>query len=766
MVELLAPCGEYNSFLGAINAGADAVYLAGNMYGARASAVNFSCEEIIKAIRYAHLFNRKVFLTVNTLTKDEELDKLYDFLKPLYESGLDAVIVQDIGVFHYIKENFKDLDIHVSTQAVVTSEYGTLFYKNLGASRVVLARELTLNEIKNITKTGIETECFIHGAMCYSYSGMCLFSSFLGGNSGNRGRCKGPCRQPYKINGKEAYYLSLSDMNTIDIIDKLIDAGIYSFKIEGRLKSPSYAAGVTSVYRKYIDFCLENPGKELVISKDNMNLLKTLYSRKSSGRGYYERVSSKNMITFERGAYEKVDDSLEKSIVSEYIEKPVKKDIDFSFEGFVGNKARLSYKLVFNGNAYEGSCLSENVLEEAKNAPTSEADVLKQLSKLGNTSFKLNDFKINIDNAFIPSSVLNNLRRDAVEKIENDIYETDRIATEKINTKDISYNIRNNDLNFGNDNIDLNFNNENNDLLVGNDINKNDKNFKSFCSECNDDTVKNVTKLEKIAFVDSFEQFNTVKEHPFIDTIVIKQALLKKLNKDDLKSITKNLYLELPPVLRSLNVEEFNDLLKQSLEIDAINGIYVNQYDAYYLAKSTGYSKDIRSNTNIYSYNSVSSAFNAKLFSNILCPSELAFYDIKSLKSERESVSVIMYGRAPLMHTANCIMKTNDSCFKQKGIVNDEYITLKDRLGVDFKVKTLCDDNLCFNTIYNSKPTSLHKYYDKFNNFGFGSYSFVFTDEKAPKTKGILDFYKSIFEGWSANADFDYTAFHMKNGIL
>ena len=224
---------------------------------------------MLKAIKYAHLFKRKVYLTVNTLTKDEELEKLYDFLYPLYVSGLDAVIVQDIGVFFYIKENFPELDIHVSTQAVVTSEYGARFYTDLGAKRVVLARELTLDEIKKITAKGIETECFIHGAMCYSYSGMCLFSSFLGGNSGNRGRCKGPCRQPYKIENKEGYYLSLSDMNTLNIIDRLIDSGIYSFKIEGRLKSPSYAAGVTSVYRKYIDKHLENPNEELRIEESD-----------------------------------------------------------------------------------------------------------------------------------------------------------------------------------------------------------------------------------------------------------------------------------------------------------------------------------------------------------------------------------------------------------------------------------------------------------------------------------------------------------------
>ena len=538
MVELLSPAGEYSSFLGAINAGADAVYLAGNMYGARASAVNFSNEELIKAIRYAHLFNRKVFLTVNTLTKNNELENLRDFLNPLYQSGLDAVIVQDIGVFKYIKDTFKDLDIHVSTQAVVTSKYGAEFYKNLGAARVVLARELTLPEVKEITSTGIETECFIHGAMCYSYSGMCLFSSFLGGNSGNRGRCKGPCRQPYVLGNanKEEYLLSLSDMNTVEIIDRLINAGIYSFKIEGRLKSPSYAAGVTAIYRKYTDFCLENPGKELIISEEDKNILKTLYSRTSTGTGYYDRVSSRKMVTIEKGAYAKVDDALEKKIIKKYIDTPLKQQIDFEFKAIQNAKAELKVKTVINNIEFKAEVTSEELIDTAQKVATTKEDIIKQLKKLGNTDFELDKCEITIDNSFVPSSLVNKLRREAVDLLEIEIYNTDLNKQTLIENESVK----------SNGLFDSEKYSESNDLVNSEEINQIfDKNI-----------------VNKRAFVKSIEQLNFALNNIFYDSVVVNKDLI---NNPEAKSLmndcSKPIYIELPPVLRYLNQSEFEELI-------------------------------------------------------------------------------------------------------------------------------------------------------------------------------------------------------------
>lgn len=727
MVELLSPAGEYSSFLGAINAGADAVYLAGNMYGARASAVNFSNEELVKAIRYAHLFNRKVFLTVNTLTKNNELENLKEFLNPLYQSGLDAVIVQDIGVFKYIKETFKDLDIHVSTQAVVTSKYGAEFYKKLGAARVVLARELTLPEVKKITSTGIETECFIHGAMCYSYSGMCLFSSFLGGNSGNRGRCKGPCRQPYVLDDKESYILSLADMNTVEIIDRLINAGIYSFKIEGRLKSPSYAAGVTAIYRKYIDYCLENPGKDLIISEEDKNILKTLYSRTSTGTGYYDRVSSRKMVTIKKGAYAKVDEALEKVVIEKYIDAPLKQKIKFEFKAIPGENAVLKVYAVINGKEYSAEAVSEEIIETAQKAPTSEEDVLKQLKKLGNTDFELCECIITVDNSFVPSSLVNKLRREAVEMLEIEIY------------------------NSGLDSKNESVSNSNENL------------FEFVNNALEADTATDDKISENRAFVKTIEQFKYVLNNDFYDSVVINKDIIGKAESKELISKSgKALYLELPPVLRSLNLSEFEDLIDFAKGNDLIKGVYVNQYDAYELLKEKSFSKEICSNVNIYSYNNMSASLNSKLFDEITAPLELSLYDIPEIN---KSFSFLMYGRAPLMHTANCVLKTTGKC--RKGSPDKEnFVTLKDRLGVDFKVYIQCDDSLCFNTIYNSKPTSLHKYFNRLKDRHLRCFIFSFTDENTNDLEKITDFYENVFNGINSEPPYDFTAFHMKNGIL
>ena len=254
-IELLSPAGDYNSFLAAISCGADAVYLSGDKFGARAYAKNFSKEELIKAIDYAHIFSRKVYLTLNTLLKDEEMGEIYDYLLPLYEAGLDAVIVQDMGVISYIRKVFYDMPVHASTQLTITGIEGIRLLENLGVTRTVLARELSMKEIEYIhDNSNMELETFIHGALCYSYSGKCLFSSLAGGRSGNRGRCAGPCRQPYN----DEYLLSTKDICSIDYIPSMIKAGICSLKIEGRMKSPEYVGKVTAIYRKYIDYYYDN----------------------------------------------------------------------------------------------------------------------------------------------------------------------------------------------------------------------------------------------------------------------------------------------------------------------------------------------------------------------------------------------------------------------------------------------------------------------------------------------------------------------------
>ena len=420
--ELLSPAGNYEGFLACIKAGADAVYLGGKKYGARAFADNFSDEEILKAIKYAHLFDVKVYMTVNTLIKEREFDDCIEYLKPFAEAGIDAFIVQDIGLMRAIKKEFKDVELHVSTQAFCESIYSFELFKELGASRIVPARELSLDEIKAIkASSDLEIETFIHGAMCYSYSGQCLFSSTLGGRSGNRGRCAGPCRQPYtpSFDNKtypEQYILSMKDQCTVQILDKLTESGIDSFKIEGRMKSTEYTAFVTSVYRKYIDRYFEDKENYKVDSKD-IEDLNSVFIRTKIGTGYYLTHSSKDMITLDNPAYASKDDALINEIKEKYIDVPKKAPISGYCYIKVGEPMMLS--LTFKDKSI---IVSGPVAEKSIKAATTKESINKQLRKLGDTPFVFEELTIDSDiDVFVPVSVVNDLRRRAVEELLNEL---------------------------------------------------------------------------------------------------------------------------------------------------------------------------------------------------------------------------------------------------------------------------------------------------------------------------------------------------------
>ena len=310
-IELLAPAGSREAFYGAVHAGADAVYMGGEKFGARAYADNFSREDLIACIRYGHIHGCRSYLTVNTLMKEQELTELTEELRPLYEAGLDGVIVQDIGALHVIRQYFPGLKIHASTQMTVTGPEGAKLLKELGVSRVVPARELSLRELGNLKReSGLEVEAFVHGAMCYCYSGACLFSSILGDRSGNRGRCAQPCRLAYDtdspgavVHRKEYYPLSLKDLCTIEHLPELIEEGIDSLKIEGRMKRPEYAAGVTALYRKYLDRYLTHPEKPFHVENEDLEALAKLYIRSQRQDGYFFRQNGREMVTLESPSY-------------------------------------------------------------------------------------------------------------------------------------------------------------------------------------------------------------------------------------------------------------------------------------------------------------------------------------------------------------------------------------------------------------------------------------------------------------------------------
>lgn len=317
-IEILAPAGSYQSLVAAINASCDAVYIGGSRFGARAFAENLSEEDMLRAIDYTHIHDKKIYLTVNTLLKNEEIkQELYEYLVKFYEIGLDAVIVQDIGVLSFIHRNFPDLPIHASTQMSLTMSKGLNLLKQYGVTRIVTSRELTLEEIRSIKdETDLEIESFVHGALCYCYSGQCLMSSMLGGRSGNRGRCAQPCRMPYQFldqgrvisNEKEPYLLSPKDISTLELIPEIIEAGVYSFKIEGRMKRPEYAALTSFLYRKYVDlyFKLGKEGYKNYIKDntkemtDDIRHLSDLYNRGDFTKGYYLMKNGTSMMSMNR----------------------------------------------------------------------------------------------------------------------------------------------------------------------------------------------------------------------------------------------------------------------------------------------------------------------------------------------------------------------------------------------------------------------------------------------------------------------------------
>ena len=339
-MEILAPAGSVLAARAAAEAGADAVYIGGSRFGARAYADNPGEEELLELIDDLHLRRKKIYLTVNTLLKEKEVSKeLYSYLAPYYEAGLDAVIVQDPGVMQFILREFPEMAVHASTQMTITGPSGAQMLEKQGVTRVVPARELSLQEIRAIRDaTGLEIECFVHGALCYCYSGRCLLSSMLGGRSGNRGRCAQPCRLPYtvsdrtgRLNGPdEQYMLSPKDMCTVDLLPEIVAAGVTSLKIEGRMKKPEYTAGVVSIYRKYLDQTLSGSFKG--VTKQDRQILFDLYNRDGFHQSYYKQHNGKQMMALKNEKLEKTagdrNEALFSAIHRQYCENETKLSVN------------------------------------------------------------------------------------------------------------------------------------------------------------------------------------------------------------------------------------------------------------------------------------------------------------------------------------------------------------------------------------------------------------------------------------------------------
>jgi len=781
-VELLAPAGNYESFLGAVHAGADAVYLGGAKFGARAYAENFTKEEICRAIRYAHIYKRKVYLTLNTLVKEREFHEVYEYLRPFYDAGLDGVIIQDLGVFFAVGEWFPHLPRHISTQMTVTGSLGAAYLKSLGAKRIVPARELSLAEIVEMKKeTDIEVETFIHGAVCYCYSGQCLFSSILGGRSGNRGRCAQPCRLPYgtgKQEGKK-YPLSLKDMCTIELLGQLIEAGIDSFKIEGRMKSPEYAAGTTGIYRKYIDRYYENP-QNFYVEKHDIEKLKALYIRGEISQGYYYKHNGKDMITLKSPGYTGKDEVLERQVREAYLERDMRLPVLAKAKLMNGEEAALSLESCGVQVTVKG-----DKVQKAEKQPLTEESVRKQLNKLGNTAFYSKKLTIQMtEDGFLPIKALNDLRRKAIDKLEEEIIRAngfgfpERGTVEGQGEKE-AFSLKIEKGKAGKEET------KTEETQTGEAQRAEMQKERTETAETQEAEVQKEgtqitetqtagnTKPERLHALaltkeQCFAAIGCGVERLYIDANLCQDtAWIGKLQE---MGRGAKLYLALPYIVRQKDRAFLEELFRLSGK-NLFSGILVrNLEEMEYWKERIGKSSDeisIVTDATLYVWNKKTLYALGKDCVESYLPYELNIHELKENmdKGERQRTAVSVYGRVPMMVSANCVAATMERCRKKgaAGTGKEGFFMLTDRYGKVFPVYLNCKQ--CYNVIYNSLPLSHHKDVNQLAEVGISSFRLDFTTENGNETEKIIRFWQGLIQGQSGNPPYrEYTKGHLHRG--
>ena len=673
------------------------------MFGARAYANNFTEDELLEAIDFAHLRGVKVYLTVNTLIKNSEFSKLYDYLLPYYKRGLDAVIVQDIGVVKAIHEYFPSLEIHTSTQMTVTGADGVRFLSQFGVTRVVMAREVSLAEMKRIhEETGMELEAFVHGALCYSYSGQCLFSSILGGRSGNRGRCAQPCRLPYTVEGKkDEYILSLKDMCGIKALDKLHDAGVYSLKIEGRMKQLEYACGVVKYYRSYIDSMKP-------VTDADYDRIKALGNRCGFTDRYYFDHNGSDMVTYVKPNF----------VSNAAVPSPEKRKLSIEGELVLREGEPGSLTVKRGDVTYKASI---EPVSAALKAPLDKKAAIDRINKTGDTDFEFSHIKAQIgENVFVPNGALNKLRRDAIsglcDKLLKKYYRDDARYADISSMCELSEHVVKSD-------------------PTHEDGAVNAKDYTAICS------CMTRTQLDTLISYDCFDVF-------YLDFDMYDRNTLIQQFADDVKCLTKRnkkVYLMLPTIFRADSSDYFVSIAKE-LDKVSFEGFVVKNYEELYLTENLFTGKKVILDHNMYTFNDVSkSAFFEHGVSGDTVPLELNSREI--MHRNNIGSQMIVYGYYPLMTTANCVHKNTKGCDKKQKL-----IYLKDRYNKSFAVCNNCKE--CYNTIYNSLPTMLTKNIGKLKEAGIRSFRYSFTIETPKQIKAVMD-----------DKVAEYTNGHYKRGV-
>lgn len=707
-VEILAPAGSAESVRAAVCAGADAVYIGGTKFGARAYAKNLTEDELLEAIDYVHIHGRRIYLTVNTLLKDSELEGLYEYLLPYYLRGLDGAIVQDIGALSYLHMHLPGLAIHASTQMTVTGADGAAFLKDMGVVRVVPARELSLKEIRRMKeRTGLEIECFVHGALCYCYSGQCLLSSMIGGRSGNRGQCAQPCRLPWQAKGhKPKDLMSLKDLCTIDLIPDLMEAGIDSFKIEGRMKQPDYVHTVTEIYRKYADLYLKKGADGYRVEKTDRDRLYAAYRRRGYTDGYYRRHNGKDMVSFWRMQGEKEDAGGK--------EFKIQEKINGNLILSAGERAKL---VLEHGNSLI-ECQGETV-QPALRQPLDVERAGKQMQKTGNTEFCFGRLRVETDgDVFLPVQALNELRRQGIDRLTETILGGYR-RKEPIERRE---------------------------------------------SAADDGKYGDPTErgLSLSCVVQSYDQLKTAGGSEDIQRIYIDDELgsqdkirqyLAKCRKG------RQIFFTMPYILRMADMEALEEHYS---EIEAFyDGVLIRNWESYAWLLRHGYGKEICTDSNLYVFNKYGKTFMERQgIRRYTAPAELNAGELRELDIRGAALSV--YGYQTVMVTANCIQKTVDKCRKEGG-----YLYLRDRAQKQFAVRQCCRYRCCYNVIYNSAPLFLADKAKEVLKLMPGELRLDFTVETREQVLEVLKVYGDAFlRGQNVRPPgTEFTRGHFKRGV-
>ncbi|MFA9463711.1 MAG: DUF3656 domain-containing protein [Velocimicrobium sp.] len=796
-IEILAPAGSYEGMKAAINASCDAIYIGGNKFGARAFANNLDEEDMKRAIDYSHLHGKKIYLTVNTLLKENEIkDMLYDYVKPYYEVGLDAIIVQDVGVAKFVQENFPNMDIHASTQMTLTMAEGANQLKEYGITRFVPARELTLQEISEVRgRTDLEMECFVHGALCYCYSGQCLLSSMIGGRSGNRGRCAQPCRMLYEMGstGRSGYFLSPKDICTLDLIPDMIEAGIDSFKIEGRMKRPEYAALCSFLYGKYTDIFLEQ-GREgfqrflkdhiTEFKKDKMALA-DLYNRGGFSAGYYNTYHGKTMMSMKRPNHNgvlvgsvqlvtegvatiKLSEDINSQDVLEFRDKREQAMYDYT----VGASS-YSKDIITANFKYNSKIEKENLVYRTKN---------QKLLDFLNHEFLAKDKKIGIEGRFAcetgkPFRIMLSFAQKSI-KVEGDLIQAAQnhpVTEEKI--KEAIGKISDTNYYFksltGNVSLDAFMpmgaiknlrrlaldtlekailEDYRRPLLYTDQIMENEKKhlLKKECLE-----KKDIPEVHVL--VHSNEQFDVA-----INTSEVKRiyAVPEHMSKEEwmecirkARRYKKEIFASLPYVFRSKSFDTY-----ASYNMVDVDGYLIHTFEEIAFLNQYETSKEWVLDSNMYTFNSYAKQFwMDKGIHSFTIPIEWNEREIK--QRERAKDTLIVYGHIPLMISAQCLQENCLSCKQTPG-----FSKLMDRKEKQYYVYNFC--KYCYNIMYDGEAISLIDEIRSINKLGPDSIRLDFTMESKMETQVILKhFIDAVCYNKSSKAISNTSKGHYRRGI-